>query len=103
MWLTRHDVAVAADQAALCGLIGALGGAILGDSSTLTVPLLTHRLARREQQRVRGDAEFDRLMGVRQTTRKVLIVLDDAHRTVLRVNLWTGQRSRPRSKPRWQR
>ncbi|MCX4482367.1 hypothetical protein OG890_00130 [Streptomyces anulatus] len=65
-----------ADQAALFGLVGALGGAVLGAGAAITSPVLTQRYARRERERARQAEEFHRLLGLRRATRKVQQLLD---------------------------
>ncbi|MFE0419714.1 hypothetical protein [Streptomyces tendae] len=53
---------------AIYGLIGALGGAFLGAAATLIAPALTGRHVRRQEQRARSEAEFERMNGARRQT-----------------------------------
>ncbi|GAX58446.1 hypothetical protein [Streptomyces olivochromogenes] len=72
------------DLAAVYGLIGALGGAILGAGATITAPVLLNRSTKRQQQQSDARAEFDRLMSLRRTTRQALLLLGDAYEALLR-------------------
>ncbi|MGW5731484.1 MULTISPECIES: hypothetical protein [Streptomyces] len=69
---------------AIYGLIGALGGAVLGGAATITAPALTGRHVRRQEQRVRDEVEFDRMMDLRVATRDLLLILDEAREAVCR-------------------
>ncbi|MFC8086255.1 hypothetical protein [Streptomyces sp. NPDC057340] len=69
---------------AMYGLIGALGGALLGAAATVSAPVLTGRQTRLQAQRVRNEAEFDRMMELRRTTRDLLLILDDGRQAMHR-------------------
>ncbi|WP_405502170.1 hypothetical protein [Streptomyces anulatus] len=58
-----------ADQAALFGLVGALGGSIFGAGAAIAVPLLTQRHAKQQKQQQRDETEFGRLQELRRATR----------------------------------
>ncbi|NBM14951.1 hypothetical protein [Streptomyces sp. GC420] len=69
---------------AIYGLIGALGGAVLGGAATLTAPVFAGRHTRRQEQRVRREVEFERMMDLRRATRDVLLILDDGRQALYR-------------------
>jgi len=51
---------------------------MLGGAATISAPILTGRHSRRQEQRVRATDEFERLMGLRQATRELVMLLDRA-------------------------
>ncbi|MGW1838549.1 hypothetical protein [Streptomyces sp. NPDC002067] len=84
-----------ADQAALFGLVGALGGAVLGAGGAVVVPLLTRRHAQRDRRRSRAEDEFTRLLGLRQSTRHLQELLDPSERLPGGiVEPWTAEQAR---------
>ncbi|MFF4275008.1 hypothetical protein [Streptomyces sp. NPDC001536] len=66
-----------ADGAAVYGLIGAVGGALLGALGTLSVPLLQNRRTDRERDRSRAEGHFEKLMALRNATRDLVMLLED--------------------------
>ncbi|MFB7763286.1 hypothetical protein [Streptomyces xiamenensis] len=64
------------DQAALYGLMGALGGSIFGAGAAIAVPMLTQRYAKREKRRARLEDEFARVQKLRRATRRLQALLD---------------------------
>ncbi|WP_344407143.1 hypothetical protein [Streptomyces longisporus] len=71
-----------ADSAALYGLVGALGGALLGAGAAITAPLLQHKDEKRTRRLARDTAELDRLIALRSTTRAALTLRSEAVRTM---------------------
>ncbi|MFC9261321.1 hypothetical protein ACFT25_16070 [Streptomyces hydrogenans] len=61
-----------ADAAALYGLVGAIGGALLGAGAAVSAALLQSSGARRARRWALADAELNRLVAVRSGTRVVL-------------------------------
>lgn len=67
-----------ADSAALFGLIGVLGGAVLGAGATMFSSALQTRTAERIRRRSRAEEEMCRLIALRKSTREALKYLSDA-------------------------
>ncbi|MCL3998122.1 hypothetical protein [Streptomyces lavenduligriseus] len=61
-----------ADTAALYGLVGAIGGALLGAGAVVAAPLLQNRGAARTRHWGLAEAEVNRLIKIRSSTRAVL-------------------------------
>ncbi|GGT57970.1 hypothetical protein GCM10010271_72020 [Streptomyces kurssanovii] len=61
--------------AAFYGLLGAVGGALLGAAATFFTPVLQNWYADQDRRRARAEARFARLMSLRTTTRKVVVLL----------------------------
>lgn len=61
-----------ADTAALYGLVGAIGGALLGAGAALAVPLLQNKSMVRARNWELADAEINRLIKIRSSTRAVI-------------------------------
>lgn len=72
-----------ADTAAVYGLVGALGGALLGGAATFAVPVLQNRHTNRARRQSRAEAKFNRLMALRKTTRELVRLLDEEHTSLL--------------------
>ncbi|MFI1911240.1 hypothetical protein ACH444_35975 [Streptomyces microflavus] len=67
-----------ADSAALFGLIGVVGGAVLGAGATMFSSALQTRTAERIRRRSRAEEEMHRLISLRKSTREALKYLSDA-------------------------
>ncbi|MFF9457337.1 hypothetical protein [Streptomyces flaveolus] len=61
-----------ADTAAFYGLVGAIGGALLGAGAAVAAPLLQNRGAERGRHWSLAEAEVNRLIKIRSSTRAVL-------------------------------
>ncbi|MFF8940376.1 hypothetical protein ACF08O_37865 [Streptomyces paradoxus] len=61
-----------ADTAAFYGLVGAIGRALLGAGAAVTAPLLQNRGAARARRWELAEAEVNRLIKIRSSTRTVL-------------------------------
>ncbi|MGY3677703.1 hypothetical protein [Streptomyces sp. TE33382] len=72
-----------ADVAAVYGLVGAVGGALLGGTATFAVPMLQNRYADRVRRQSRAEAKFNRLMALRKATRELVRLLDEECASVL--------------------
>ncbi|MGW7452439.1 hypothetical protein [Streptomyces sp. NPDC054787] len=66
-----------ADAAALYGLIGAVGGAVLGAGAAVTSSVLQTRTAERVRRRARAESEVGRLLALRKSTRVAVELLSD--------------------------
>ncbi|MGV9249371.1 hypothetical protein [Streptomyces sp. NPDC003710] len=66
------------DSAAIYGLVGALGGALLGAGAAITAPFLQHRNEKQTRRLTRDEAELARLIALRSTTRAALTVRSKA-------------------------
>lgn len=66
-----------ADSAALFGLIGVVGGAVLGAGATIFSSALQTRTAERIRRRSRAEEEMRRLIALRKSTREALKYLSD--------------------------
>ncbi|MFC8520472.1 hypothetical protein [Streptomyces sp. NPDC057257] len=71
-----------ADSAAIYGLVGALGGALLGAGAATAASLIQHRDVKRTRRLARDDAELTRLVALRSTTRAALRVRSEAVRAM---------------------
>ncbi|MFE4536988.1 hypothetical protein ACFRKB_18240 [Streptomyces scopuliridis] len=72
-----------ADIAAVYGLVGVIGGALLGGAATFAVPVLQNRNADRARRQSRAEAKFNRLMALRKSTRELVGLLDEEYASVL--------------------
>ncbi|MFJ9033904.1 hypothetical protein ACIRQP_36570 [Streptomyces sp. NPDC102274] len=72
-----------ADSAAVYGLVGVIGGALLGGAATFAVPVLQNRHAERVRRQSRAEAKFNRLMALRKTTRELVGLLDEEYTSLL--------------------
>ncbi|CCB71111.1 hypothetical protein [Streptantibioticus cattleyicolor] len=61
-----------ADTAAIYGLVGAIGGALLGAGAAVAVPVLQNRSAARARRWTLAEAEITRLVKIRSGVRAVL-------------------------------
>lgn len=61
-----------ADSAAIYGLVGAVGGALLGAAAAVSAPMLQNRGAARARRSAQAEAEVNRLIKIRSSTRAVL-------------------------------
>jgi hypothetical protein len=66
-----------ADSAALFGLIGMVGGAVLGAAATMFSSALQTRTSERIRRRSRAEEEMRRLIALRRSTREALKYLSD--------------------------
>lgn len=72
-----------ADVAAVYGLVGAVGGALLGGTATFAVPVLQNKYTERARRQSRAEATFNRLMALRKATRQLVHLLDEEFTDVL--------------------